>query len=183
MPSETPESRLRLAVQRDDIKTARELLESGVDFNAQDNKGFTALMIAARNGRTACAELLLQYGADMDKTDKQGNSALVWASFYGNEEIAISLAGKGADLNLRGSRGTALTCATFFNREEIVRTLLRYGADMDQPDPVGKTAKRLAREKGFKVIDGLLHDVTLRKLQNNLRDAARRKRPRPKFKP
>lgn len=183
LQTEPPESRLRLAVFRNDIKTMQDLIKRGVDINAQDNKGFTALIIAARQGRKDCARILIGHGADLDKVDNQGHTALIWASFFGYTEIATMLVDKGADLDARGKRGTALTCATFFGREEIVDALLRHGADIDMPDPNGDTAIKLARKKGHEIIDKMLHDVLLKKVEKNLRGAARNRRPRPKFKP
>ncbi|MBU6475417.1 MAG: ankyrin repeat domain-containing protein [Alphaproteobacteria bacterium] len=183
MPSAPLEARLRLAVQRNDIKTMQDLIKRGADINAQDNLGYTPLIIAARLGRIDCARILLGHGAEIDKADHQGHTALLWASFYGYTETATLLAGRGADPDVRGKKGTALTCATFFGREEIVRVLLQYGADIDKADPNGLTPVMLARQNEDESIGALLHEALLKKMHRLLQEAARRKRPRPKFKP
>jgi uncharacterized protein len=51
------------------------LLDQGALLNEQDNRGRTALMIAAELGHTAAAELLMARGADKTLKDKQGKTA------------------------------------------------------------------------------------------------------------
>ena len=41
------------------------LLDHGADVAAADNKGFTALMLAAIGGHEAVTKLLLDHGADL----------------------------------------------------------------------------------------------------------------------
>jgi uncharacterized protein len=52
------------------------LLERGATIDAVDNRGRTALMIAAELGDAATVEALLKRGADAGKRDKQGKTAL-----------------------------------------------------------------------------------------------------------
>ena len=52
------------------------LLAHGAEINAADNRGRTALMIAASVGDAATVELLLKRGADRSVKDKDGKSAL-----------------------------------------------------------------------------------------------------------
>jgi ankyrin repeat protein len=61
-------------------KEAALLLAKGADVNTRDDKGVTALQIAARWGNYKVAQLLLQMGADIRSRDKQGWTALHMAA-------------------------------------------------------------------------------------------------------
>src|SRR5688572_7673283 len=61
--------------------------------------GFTALIYAAREGCTKCAEYLLAAGADPDLQDPDGMTALTMALFNLHFETAIAIVKGGADLD------------------------------------------------------------------------------------
>jgi ankyrin repeat protein len=56
------------------------LLAGGVDVNAQDKLGWTALMYASANGQKDTVELLLAKGADVNAQDEYGRTVLMLAS-------------------------------------------------------------------------------------------------------
>jgi ankyrin repeat protein len=51
------------------------LIERGAQIDAVDNRGRTALMIAAENGYPAVVEALIRGGADRTRRDNDGKSA------------------------------------------------------------------------------------------------------------
>jgi len=57
------------------MKLASALLERGARIDDQDDRGRTALMIAAEGGRSQVVDLLLARGADRSLTDKGGKRA------------------------------------------------------------------------------------------------------------
>lgn len=57
-------------------------LDNGVDVNAQDQKGNTALIAAAEAGHIQTVELLLQHGADVSIEPIYGGSALQSAVYH-----------------------------------------------------------------------------------------------------
>ncbi len=61
----------------DGAKTVGLLLARGADLTARDDRGRTALMIAAQRGHKHIVELLLDHGADRTMTDNEGKTA--WA--------------------------------------------------------------------------------------------------------
>ncbi len=93
-----------------DINTANELLpiflEKGVDINATDNVGNTALILNTKN---MCfkdiIKELVRAGADINMSDNTGSTALYYALKYGNQEVARFLIKKGADYNHTNNKG------------------------------------------------------------------------------
>jgi uncharacterized protein len=57
------------------IEVVSYLLDAGAHIDDRDDRGRTALMIAAEGGRTAAADLLLARGADASLKDKAGKRA------------------------------------------------------------------------------------------------------------
>ena len=79
------------------------LIKSGADANAPlTPAGDTALMLAARTGKTDAIRLLLEAGAGVNaKESWGGTTALMWAVAEGHAEAAKLLIAAGADVNAR----------------------------------------------------------------------------------
>jgi ankyrin repeat protein len=76
-------------------------------FTAIPKGGFTALMLAAREGAHAAAGALVEAGADLDATDPDGTTALVLAIMNAHYDLAALLVDKGANPNLGDTSGMA----------------------------------------------------------------------------
>lgn len=117
------------AATRGDVEAARRLLEAGVNINARDRYGQTALMLAAHRGHVALVELLVEKGADLNVTAKYRLSALMLAVVAGHVEIARQLVRAGADVSIRGSGApgfdgkTAYDLAVAREMKELYREL------------------------------------------------------------
>jgi ankyrin repeat protein len=72
------------------------LLKRGVDIDARNQQGETALIIAAWYGREELAELLLKKGADANVKTRKGLTALKVAKANGYEGIVKKLLAYGA---------------------------------------------------------------------------------------
>src|ERR1700741_5391407 len=92
-----------LAIRGGDVAYVRAALARGHDVNARDEHGQTALMNAARAGRSELVQVLVEAGADLNTTAKYRLTALMLAIVNGHIQIALALVTAGADLTVRGS--------------------------------------------------------------------------------
>ena len=81
---------------RDQTEIARPLLESGVDVNAANIYGLTALMRASRAQPGQVIEMLIKHGASVNAKDYRGDTALSIANENGNDAAAKVLVVAGA---------------------------------------------------------------------------------------
>ena len=113
-------------------KAIRVLLSIGVDPNATDIIGQTALQTAARSGQTPIVKLLLESGANPDIQSRYGNTALMMVVSQGKLPIVDLLLKNGADPNIQNKDGnTALMYVRGFGQTEnqIIKLLLEHGAN------------------------------------------------------
>lgn len=91
------------ACEQCDNERISALIEAGIDPNACDEHGQTALMNAATRGDVDVARLLIERVVDLDHHAKYGLTALMLAVVNGHAEIASMLIEAGADVSKRGS--------------------------------------------------------------------------------
>ncbi len=97
------------AAREGKVEAVQALADAGVDVDAVNNEGWTALMAAASNNRPEAVKALLAAGADPGIKAKAGWSALVGASGKGDIESVKALIEAGADLDMGdGNKGTPL---------------------------------------------------------------------------
>src|SRR4051812_33942110 len=70
---------------------AQALIHDGIDVNARDAFGRTALLIAASQGHTYIVQVLLEQGADPGVKDNVGTTALIAAEARGYYRIVSLL--------------------------------------------------------------------------------------------
>ena len=95
------------------------MLEAGVNVNATDSNGFTAVVYAAYMGRTETLRALLDAGADVNLKDVFGRTALVTAASLGRTETVRDFLAAGADVNARDHRGWTALATTCSNTGPI----------------------------------------------------------------
>jgi ankyrin repeat protein len=119
-------------------------------FTAMPKGGFTALLLAARQGVGAGVRALAEAGADLNATDPDGTSALNMAIINAHYDVAALLVEKGANVNLPDSTGMTPLYATIDMRHQeplinrplpkpsgrllpldLVKVLLDRGADVN----------------------------------------------------
>lgn len=97
--------RLFDAVHACDAATLRDILGAGVDVNALDAIGRTALHYACARGHAELSVLLIRAGADVEARANGGWTALHWAAAYGYAEVVSALVRSGCDVAAQDERG------------------------------------------------------------------------------
>ena len=113
---------LVLAVEQGDARIVRRLLAAG----APVGRGFdtTALLEAARGGRTDLVHLLVAAGARVDQGDADGHTPLMAAAARGHVETVRELLAAGADPNVEAEGDTALLGAARGAQREVFELLV-----------------------------------------------------------
>ncbi|MCE4056692.1 ankyrin repeat domain-containing protein [Pseudomonas sp. Au-Pse12] len=133
------------AARRGDVAMLNTFIEAGYALDTQDEKGYTALILAAYHGQGPAVERLLAAGANACAQDKRGNTALMGAIFKGEVQIARRLLAADCSPDQRNGAGqTAAMYAGLFKREELLQALVAKGADLNAEDPLGNSPARLA---------------------------------------
>ena len=124
---------LRAAVGDSDVEGLRALLAAaGVDADARDAAGYTALHHAALHGRRACLEALLAAGASSDSVNVSSFTPLHFASIHGDVACVRALVAAGADVSRADGYGfTAFSNALRVGCRSVLKVLLRAGAAVD----------------------------------------------------
>lgn len=154
-------------------ETIAELKRAGLDLNACDPDGFTALMRVAQTqgAPPAAVKALAEAGADLNFRGEARTTALHLAFYEGDPEVAAALVEAGADPDARAQGGATVLIglARGLHDEAVdwaVPVLLRAGARIDARDNLGCTAliRAVLRGKPEKMIRMLLEagaDATL----------------------
>jgi hypothetical protein len=114
---------LRQAASAGDVAKVKALLDQGVDVNAANQYGGTALTFAARRGNAEMVKLLLERGADPNRKDNfYGFPPLLAALRTGETEVAKLLLAKTAEVDFQ-----TLSVAASRGNGEVVKAILDKG--------------------------------------------------------
>ena len=100
---------LHRAAKAGNLKGLEAALATGMDVNARDDKGWTALMYVVDKGYVLLVEPLVQAKADPDVRAPDGATALFMAAAHGHGEIIPMLMEAGADPTIKGPKGKTAT--------------------------------------------------------------------------
>ncbi|EFO64651.1 Hypothetical protein GLP15_1527 [Giardia lamblia P15] len=103
-----------------DIVNILRRLEAGIS----DERGCTALMMAAERGDVRSVAALVEY--EHGQKDSRGRTALMYAASFGKAECIPALLVETAEIDNKGM--TALMFAAYGNNVPIIRQLVRYEA-------------------------------------------------------
>eukprot|EP00026_Physarum_polycephalum_P006152 Phypoly_transcript_06193.p1 GENE.Phypoly_transcript_06193~~Phypoly_transcript_06193.p1 ORF type:complete len:531 (+),score=95.94 Phypoly_transcript_06193:35-1594(+) len=96
-------------VARNTNSTGRFIAECvalGLDINARNNKGATALHTVAKHRNTSAAQYLIENGANVNAKDNKGNSPLHYANKKtASYRVMDLLCASGADINTTNNKG------------------------------------------------------------------------------
>ena len=138
------------ALGKDDVLGSLE----GVELDAKDEQGYSALHIAVSAGLTASVAALVEMGADLKAGTKDGQTALLLATNLLDPGITSLLLRHGATTSQMDQNGrTGLHLAAQAGRLEQVQLLLRAGAKVDPKDKWGRTPLSMACWGGHQEVD------------------------------
>ncbi len=139
-----------------DTRAVTRLLDLGLEVDATDAQGATALLRAAGHGHLEVIRALLDAGADVTWTTPGGATALTAAVTGKHEAVVALLLERGAepDQRLRGDV-TALMVAAALGLSRIATVLLEAGASAMTRDQRERTALHAAAQFCFRGNDSL----------------------------
>lgn len=144
---------LQAAARANAVQSIRWLVDHGVDVNAVDAIGFTALFEAARDGQAEAVTALLELGADANLQAGENAlslTALHMAATGDHAGIVADLIAAGAATNVQGTMGgTPLMWAVFEGSRDAARALLEGGADPAITSNDGSTFVGIAAQRGW----------------------------------
>jgi len=145
------ETTLIRAAQFSDTMTLSLLVSIGVNINAQDGYGGTALTKAILNANTPAVFCLLNNGADPNIIDSFLVTGLSYAVMINDSNLTKAVLKKTTDVNIADVFGmTPLMWAVYneYDRPEIIQALLDHGAQINAKSKDGSTALSWAIKKG-----------------------------------
>lgn len=93
----TGEGAIHIVTKRSDTAYLNFLIASQADVNLRDNKGETAMLIAAGNGRSDILETLKKAGANVNLANNSGETPLIRAVQHRDLATVRTLLSEGAD--------------------------------------------------------------------------------------
>ena len=133
------------AAEVGDLEAIRKHLEGGVDVDAVNKQGYTALHMAVRRGQKDAVALLLEKDANVN-AERKGKTPLEFAGK--NEEIAALLREKGGKTSKEIKAAGSIFEAAQNGLVDAVKTHLAAGVDVNGKNKGGYTALHLAAKKG-----------------------------------
>jgi hypothetical protein len=117
---------LHVAVERNNLKMVKILLNAGADLKIRDQYQNTPLMSINWSTTPEIIQTFTQYGADLNARNRSGQTALMNATRVGNIKAVQALLESGADVLIRDDfDNSALDMAYADNIKQI---LITYGA-------------------------------------------------------
>ena len=122
------------------IEVLEAIIDHGVDVNASNKKGQTALMIATEKGNIDAIKVL-KSGADPNITNADGNTCLHLSILHGcSKEVVQMIIDHGAHVNATNKNGlTALMITCERGNIDVMNVLLKAGSDPAITDASGNT--------------------------------------------
>jgi len=140
------------------IEKAKQIAKSDqLTINKTNNKGQTALMLAAIRTQEDVVRSILEAGAAPNMMDINGSTALIEAAYKGQPSLVELLLKYEAEIDLSNKNGwTPLFFAIKQNYYPVAKLLLRYGANVNLRSKDGTTPLLLSSMHGNTAIANLL---------------------------
>lgn len=154
---------LHAAVKWNAFSSAKTLVALGVDVDAQNLSGKTALSDACRSAKKDMAILLIRSGADINATDATGRTVLMDAISSSNEDMVRLLLQYKANVQVQEMSGrNAYHEAALTGNIGIINMIRKAGGNPLARDSSGETPFSLVLESDIGVIQAVLgNDTTI----------------------
>lgn len=164
--SKNPDSRdsigntpVHCAVLARTLNSIEKLSELGVDLNARNMTGKTALSLACQEQNAQVVSLLLKCGADVNSTDSTGRTVLTESLIVGNREIVSLFLSSGADPSIREVSGkNAFHFAVYSGDASVIDVIRKSGANPLSRDNMGESPFTYAVKTNPGLMDNVLGD-------------------------
>ncbi|WP_039457870.1 ankyrin repeat domain-containing protein [Candidatus Jidaibacter acanthamoebae] len=136
---ETP---LMVALNINDIKIARLLIEKGADVNTKARNGCTPLLRAVECCKhNFVEELILKYGAEVNNNDENVYSPLMRAAYLGFDDTVEVLLKNNADVNQESKyfKSALMQALIGYGKTKTIELLFKSGANVNASFPDGDT--------------------------------------------
>ena len=129
-------SLLMVALNSDSLPMVKYLISKGVDVNAVDNRGYTAVAFAAEKEDPSYITALADAGADLNRPQSSSQESPLGVSVRNNRtQIVKFLLSRRVNLEAVDAEGrTPLFWAAFSGRIDILTQLVEAGADVNARD-------------------------------------------------
>ncbi|KAG9849039.1 hypothetical protein KCU98_g4707, partial [Aureobasidium melanogenum] len=127
---------------RCDADTIKLFVSKGVNVNATDDEGISALHLAAKRGDQAIVKTLIATGAEVNVKSATGQTLLHEAAIGGSVDVVRSVLGYSVDLEARNNDNKtplAVACAERGGSDDVIQLLLAAGAKVSVVDRWGST--------------------------------------------
>jgi ankyrin repeat protein len=149
-------AKLNEAARQGNLDVVKSLAARGIDLNARNSYGYTALTGAAGKGHTEIVRFLIDKGVHIDAKFANGTNALDEAAFSGRLETVALLLTRKANPNIQKDNGfTPLMSAALGGHIAVAQLLIDKGADPNIRSNSGGAALYIAASDG---------DLTMAKL-------------------
>ncbi len=145
-----------LAVRLQWPRLLQRLVSHGVDLDARDSRGMSALHVAAALAREQELKLLIAAGAAPDRRAADGQTPLGVALAAGRRDLADWLDWRGWRLPQRPLQASDVPAAAIVGDADAVRRLLDIGMPVDAVDSQGCSALLRAAGGGHRALVELL---------------------------
>lgn len=138
-----------VAAAKGNLNDMKALYAEGVDVDASNPAGVTALMVASFRGYDPVVDFLLNHHASATLVDHEQTGSLQYALLGKNSAIVRALIKAHAPLDIRNQYGlTPLMMAARFSTADIVQAVVGAGANIEIKDGSGWTAIFFAIPRG-----------------------------------